>query len=144
VPGRTQAVYYRDNAGREPVNAFLEDLARSNPHAAAKVDDYVEQYLNGKDASSPPPEHPISSQVDGELRELRVRFGKTRYRVLYRRSGLLVVLLHIFEKNTDKLLARDRELAIKRFTEFKARMGAEPRRPPRAAGRDAPPRSRGR
>jgi len=126
------------------VNAFLEELARSNPRAATKVDEYVEEYLNGKDASAPPPEHPISSQVDGELRELRVRFGKTRYRILYRRSGLLVVLLHIFEKNTDKLPARDRELAIRRFTEFKARMGAEPRRPPRAAGRDAPPRSRGR
>ncbi|MDQ1458862.1 MAG: hypothetical protein QOI08_346 [Actinomycetota bacterium] len=143
MPGRTQSVYYRDNAGREPVDAFLEDLARSKPLAAAKVDDYIEQYLNGNDASAPPPEHPISSQVDGELRELRVRFGKTRYRVLYRRSGLLVVLLHIFEKNTDKLPARDRELAIKRFTDFKVRMGAEPRRPPRAAGRDAPPRSRG-
>ena len=144
VAGRTQAVYYRDNAGREPVNVFLEELARSNPQAAAKVDEYVEQYLNGRNASAPPPEHPISSQVDGELRELRVRFGKTRYRILYRRSGLLMVLLHIFEKNTDKLPARDRELAIKRFTEFKARMGAEPRCPPRAAGRDAPPRSRGR
>ncbi len=142
MPRRTQAVYYRDNAGHEPVNAFLDDLARSNPQAAAKVDEYVEQYLNGKDASAPPPEHPISSQVDGELRELRVRFGKTRYRVLYRRSGLLVVLLHAFEKNTDKLPARDRELAIRRFTDFKARMGAERRRPPRAAGRDAPPRSR--
>jgi phage-related protein len=59
---------------------------------------------------------PINSRVDGELRELRVRFGKTGHRVLYRRSGLLVVLLHIFEKNTDKLPARDRELAIRRFT----------------------------
>lgn len=144
MPGRTQAVYYRDNAGREPVNAFLEDLARSNPRAAAKVDEYVEEYLNGKGASAPPPEYPITSQVDGELRELRVRFGKTRYRVLYRRSRLLVILLHIFEKNTDKLPARDRELAIRRFADFKARMGAEPRRPPRAAGRDARPRSRGR
>jgi phage-related protein len=144
VPGRTQAVYYRDNAGREPVNALLEDLARSNPQAAAKVDGYVEQYLNGKHASAPPPEYPITSQVDGELRELRVRFAKTRYRLLYRRSGLLVVLLHIVEKNTDKLPPRDRELAIRRFAEFKARMGAEPRRPPRAAGRDAPPRSRAR
>jgi len=126
------------------VNAFLDDLARSNSQAAAKVDDYIEQYLNGKDGSAPPPEHPISSQVEGELRELGVRFGKTRYRVLYRRSGRLVVLLHIFEKNTDKLPARDRKLAIRRFADFKARMGAEPRRPPRAAGRDAPPRSRGR
>lgn len=117
---------------------------RTNPAAAAKIDEYVEQYLNGKVAGAPPPEHPISSQVDGELRELRIRFGKTTYRILYRRSGLLVVLLHVFEKNTDKLPARDRELAVRRFAAFKARMGAEPRRPPRAAGRDAPPRSRGR
>jgi phage-related protein len=142
VAGRTQAVYYRDKAGKEPVNAFLGALAATNPRAAAKVDEYVEEYLNDKDASAPPPEHPISSQVDGELRELRVRFAKTRYRVLYRRSGLLVVLLHIFEKNTDKLPARERELAIKRFADFKARMGAEPRRRPRAAGHDAPPKTR--
>jgi len=100
--------------------------------------------LNGKAAGAPPAEHPISSQVDGELRELRIRFAKTRYRILYRRPGPLVVLLHVLEKNTDKLPARDRELAIRRFADFKARMDAEPRRPPRAAGRDAPPRSRGR
>ena len=143
VAGRTQAVYYPDKAGKEPVNSFLDALAATNPRAAAKVDDYVEEYLNDKDASAPPPEHPISSQVDGELRELRVRFARTRYRVLYRRSGLLVVLLHMFEKDTDKLPARERELAVKRFADFKARMAAEPRRRPRAAGHDAPPKTRG-
>jgi len=113
-----------------------------NPPAAAKIDEYVSEYLNGQDASAPPPEHPISSQVDGELRELRVRFAKTRYRILYRRSGLLIVLLHIFEKDTNKLPARDRELALKRFEDFKARMDAKPRRRPRAVGRDAPPKTR--
>ena len=144
MAGRTQAIYYRDKAGKEPVNAFLEDLATTNPRATVKIDDHVEEYLNDRDASAPPPEHPISSQVDGELRELRVRFAKTRYRILSRRSGLLVVLLHIFEKDTDKLPARDRELAVKRFEDFKARMDAEPRRRPRAAGHDAPPRTRDR
>jgi hypothetical protein len=116
MAGRTQAVYYRDQAGKEPVNAFLDRLATTNPRAAAKIDDYIEEYLNDRDASSPPPEHPISSQVDGELRELRVRFAKTRYR---------------------------RDLAIKRFDDFKARMEAKPRRRPRAAGHDAPPKTRG-
>jgi phage-related protein len=95
-----------------------------------------------KDASAPRPEHPISSQVDGELRELRIPFAKTRYRILYRRSRPLVVLLHIFEKETEKLPPREREIAVKRFADFKARMDAEPRRRPRAAGRDAPPRTR--
>lgn len=139
---RTQAVYYRDRSGQEPVNAFLDDLVARNPRAAAKIDDYVEEYLNGNDPSAPPPEHPVSSQVDGELRELRIRFAKTRYRILYRRSGQLIVLLHIFEKDTDKLPDRDRELAISRYADFKARMDATPRRRPRAAGRDAPPPNR--
>lgn len=71
-----------------------------------------------------------------------MRFGKTRYRLLYRRSGQLVVLLHLFEKNTEKLPARERELATRRFADFKARMDAERRVPPRAAGRDAPARER--
>jgi len=136
-------VYYRDRAGREPVNAFLDALLTTNPRATAKIDDYVAEYLNDRDPSAPPPEHPISSQVEGDLRELRVRFAKTRYRILYRRSGQLVILLHIFEKNTDKLPARERALAVNRFDDFKARMDAQPRRPPRAAGRDAPPGNRG-
>jgi len=132
--------------GRQGARQLVPRRAgRHHPRAAAKVDDYVEEYLNDKDASAPPPEHPISSQVDGELRELRVRFARTRYRVLYRRSGLLVLLLllHMFEKDTDKLPARERELAVKRFADFKARMAAEPRRRPRAAGHDAPPKTRG-
>lgn len=136
-------MYYRDRAGREPVNAFLDALLTTNPRATAKIDDYVAEYLNDRDPSAPPPEHPISSQVEGDLRELRVRFAKTRYRILYRRSGQLVILLHIFEKNTDKLPARERALAVNRFDDFKARMDAQPRRPPRAAGRDAPPGNRG-
>lgn len=135
-------MYYRDKVGKEPVEVFLEALLATNPRAVAKIDHYVEEYLNDQDASAPPPEHPISSQVDGELRELRIRFAKTRYRVLYRRSGLLVVLLHVFEKDTGKLSAGDRDLALRRFDDFKARMDAKPRRRPRAAGHDAPPRTR--
>lgn len=71
-----------------------------------------------------------------------MRFGKTRYRLLYRRSEQLVVLLHIFAKNTDKLPARERELASRRFVDFRSRMDAARRVRPRAAGRDAPPRER--
>jgi Phage derived protein Gp49-like (DUF891) len=88
------------------------------------------------------PIFPVTSQIDGELRELRVRFARTRYRLLYQRSGNLVVLLHAFEKNTGAVPARDRETAKRRMADFRARMDAERRRPPRAAGRDAPPKSR--
>ncbi len=136
---RTQAVYYRDKHGAEPVNEFIEALP---PRQAAKIDDYVEEYLNGRLPEAPPPEFPISSQIDAELRELRVRFGNTRYRVLYQRSDNLVVLLHGIEKNTGAIDKSDTDLAKRRMADFKRRMDAGKRLPPRAAGKDAPPGSR--
>jgi phage-related protein len=135
---RTQAVYYRDARGNEPVGQFVRGLAATSPSAAAKIHDFIDKYLNDQPAGSAPPGFPISSQVDGELRELRVRFGRTRYRILYRRSGELIVLLHVFEKNTGVIQPQDIELANSRFKDFKTRMDAKPRRPPRAAGRYAP------
>lgn len=138
MAGKTQAVYYRDRAGTEPVREFVAALATTQPSAAAKIHDYVAQYLNDLDGFAPPPEFPISSQVDGELRELRVRFAKTRYRVLYQRSGLLIVLLHVFEKNSAGIPPREIAVANERIADFKVRMDAKPRRRPRAAGHDAP------
>jgi phage-related protein len=141
--GRTQAVFYRDKRGREPVDDFLEELLKVRPLAVAKIDDAIEEHLNGRDPRDPPPEFPASSQIGGELRELRVRFARTRYRVLYQRSRNLMVLLHVFEKNTGAVSTSDRQKAEKRMADFRARMDERPRQRPRAAGRDAPPGSRG-
>jgi phage-related protein len=136
---RTQAVYYRDEDGAEPVDELIEGLP---PKRAAKIDDYVEEYLNGRPPEAPPPEFPITSQIEGELRELRVRFGNTRYRVLYQRSDNLIVLLHAIEKDTGAVPRSDIELARRRMADFKRRMDAKRRVPPRAAGQDVPPKSR--
>jgi phage-related protein len=141
--GRTQAIFYRDAKGAEPVDAFLEELLKTQPLAAAKIDDAIEEHLNWCKPDAPPPEFPITSQINGELRELRVRFARTRYRILYQRSRNLMVLLHAFEKNTDAVPARDQKKAEGRMADFRTRMDVESRRPPRAAGRDAPPKSRG-
>ncbi len=81
---------------------------------------------------------PHSSQVDGELRELRCHYGRQLFRVLYRRSDRLLVLLHIFSKRTAKIPASEITLAQQRWDDFKKRMDADPRTPPRAAGHDAP------
>jgi phage-related protein len=136
---RTQAVYYRDDRGVEPVGDFIEELPSKR---AAKIDEYIEEHLNGKRSDGPPPEYPISSQIEGELRELRVRFANTRYRILYQRSNNLVVLLHAIEKDTGAVPKADIERAKRRMADFRRRMDAARRVPPRAAGRDAPPRSR--
>ena len=135
----TQAIYYRDKRGGEPVDEFIEALPTKR---AAKIDDHIEEHLNGRAPDAPPPEFPISSQIEGELRELRIRFANTRYRILYQRSVNLIVLLHAFEKKTGAIPASDEALAKRRMADFKQRMDATPRKPPRAAGKDAPPSSR--
>ena len=79
----------------------------AKPAAVAKIDDFVQEHLDRRRADAPPPEFPITSQIDGGLRELRVRFANTRYRLLYQRSGNLLVLLHGLEKHTGAVPAAD-------------------------------------
>lgn len=133
--GRTQSVYYRDERGRQPVDEFLGSLSEKR---ATKIEDQIEEHLNGRRADAPPPEFPISSQIEGGLRELRAQFSGTQYRVLYQRSGNLIVLLHAFEKNTAAVPTSAKALGKWRMADFRKRMNAKPRKPPRAAGTDAP------
>lgn len=129
-----QAVYYRDRDGGEPVREFLE--AQPEPEQAA-IDNQIDR-LNLLNDEIPHLPFPHSSQVEGELRELRCHYGRTLYRILYRRSERLIVLLHVFVKRSAKIPEREIDVARERWDDFKARMDNEPRVPPRAAGRDAP------
>jgi phage-related protein len=98
----------------------------------------VVRLLNRLEPQDPPLPFPFSSQVDGPLRELRCHYGRTLYRVLYQRSGNLFILLHALGKRSARLPAAGKALAQGRWIDFKVRMDAVERRPPRAAGRDAP------
>lgn len=129
-----QAVYFRAVDGAEPVRDFIESL---DPKRRAALLRQLDR-LNDLSDAMPHLPFPHSSQVDGELRELRCHMGSEHYRVLYRRSERLIILLHAFPKTTAKLPASEIGVAQKRWEDFKARMGARPRKPPRAAGRDAP------
>ena len=129
-----QAVYDRDPDGREPVNDFLDGL----PPERQEEIDFKISLLNRVANNDPPLPFPHSSQVDGQLRELRCHYGRDLYRVLYQRSGNLFVLLHALEKRTGALPQADIDVAKRRFEDFRARMEQQPRRPPRPAGHDAP------
>lgn len=129
-----QAVYYRDKDGKEPVNDFIDDLA---PERQEELDFKI-SLLNRLANNDPPLPFPHSSQVEAQLRELRCHYGRDLYRILNQRSGNLFVLLHALEKRTGALPQADIEMAKKRFEDFKQRMDTRPRRPPRAAGHDAP------
>jgi phage-related protein len=129
-----QAVYYRDGNGVEPVREFIDGLGAKRRAALLRQIDR----LNLLSDALPHLPFPHSSQIAGELRELRCHMGSDHYRVLYRRSDRLVVLLHAFPKATAKVPSGEIKVAEERWKDFKARMDAKPRKPPRAAGRDAP------
>lgn len=128
------AVYYREAGGAEPVRDVLDDL---DDEVAAVLAQQIDR-LNLLSDGVPHLPFPHSSQVDGELRELRCHYGRQLFRILYRRSDRLLVLLHILSKRTAKIPAQDITVAQRRWDDFKARMDADPRTPPRAAGHDAP------
>jgi phage-related protein len=131
----TQAVFYRDEKGREPVREFL--WAQLAPGARPTIEGQIEE-LNGRPDDGPPLPFPQTSQIDGGLRELRCHRGAALYRILYRRSGNLFVLLHMIRKDSRTIPHRDIELAQRRWRSYKRRMDTPNRRGPRAAGKDAP------
>jgi len=147
----TQAVYYRAADGSEPVAEFLDEefpLESKKKHpsqaellAAAKkraaIDLQIDR-LNGLANNDPPLPFPYTSQIEGPLRELRCHHGRALYRVLYRRSENLFILLHIFRKTSGAVPSAEIEIAKQRWDDFKKRMDAAKRKPPRAAGEDAP------
>lgn len=147
----TQAVYYRAPDGVEPVTEFLDrefplEPRKKNPspreiEAASRkrmtIDVQIDR-LNGLANDDPPLPFPHSSQIEGPLRELRCHYGRALYRVLYRRSGNLFILLHMIRKTTGAVPKAEIEIAKRRWRDFKERMDADKRVPPRAAGSDAP------
>jgi phage-related protein len=128
------AVYYRDRRGSEPVDEFINGLPA---RVQASLDMQIDR-LNDLRENDPPLPFPHTSQVEGELRELRCHYGSRLFRVLYRRSDNLFVLLHIFEKKAAKVPENDKSIAKTRWRDFRIRMNEQPRRRPRAAGHDAP------
>jgi len=129
-----QAVFYRESDGTEPVLDVLNSLP---DRKRAVIENQLDR-LNMQEPDEPPLPQPWTSQIEGELREFRAHYGDEHYRVLYRRSGNLLVLVHMIRKTTSGVPKRDIAIAKERWIDFKRRMDAARRTPPRAAGHDAP------
>jgi phage-related protein len=129
-----QAVHYRAPDGTEPVNDFI---GRLDAKRQVALDNQIDR-LNMLTPSRPHLPFPHSSQVRGELRELRCHYGRELYRILYRRSRNLVILLHAFRKDTGRIPEAEIQIAEEPWADFKARMDALKRKRPRAVGHDVP------
>ena len=135
MPPKIQPVYYRDRKGNEPVSDFIDAL---QPRDQATIDNQIGRIRDLCSPAHPDLPFPHSSSIDGPLRELRCHAGRAHFRILYRRSGNLLILLHMIRKASASVPDSDIKLATSRWDDFKQRMDAKPRRPPRAAGHDAP------
>lgn len=93
--------------GSEPVSDFIDVLA---VRAQVAVDNQIDR-LNMLSTTDPPLPFSHSSQIRGHLREVRCHYDSTLYRVLYRRSDNLFVLLHIIEKRTGPIPEQDIRIA---------------------------------
>ncbi len=97
--------FYVDADGNAPVEIFLNGLPKK--HRAKLLGLIAKLKEHG-----PTLPFPYSSQVDGRVRELRTRFGKTRLRLLYfGDANQEFILLHGVVKDTDKLEKSDIEAA---------------------------------
>ena len=113
--------FYERNDGERPVENFLIALDKA---PRAKVLALI-QLLAEPGPTLP---FPYSSQVQGKIRELRIRHGRERIRVLYFGASTREwVLLHGFIKHTAKTPEQDIRIAEARMMEFLAQQKrAEP------------------
>src|SRR5262245_30451429 len=128
-----QSVFYRAGDSSVPVEDFILSLRSDRRRVVVRNQIAL---LNNLHDGMPHLAFPHSSQIEGEFRELRCHYGRELYRIIYRRSGRLIVLLHILEKRSQRIPEQDKQIARERWLDFKRRMDESPRRSPRALGRD--------
>ena len=104
--------FFLDERGGNPVAEFLDSL---DMKTRARFRWSLEQLrLRNVQARSPLVRH-----LDGDLWELREESQTNIYRIIYVfRSGRRIILLHGFQKKSQKTPARELETARRRYQEF--------------------------
>ena len=108
--------FYETDTGRWPVREFLDELKASNPDDFAAVLAGLAK-LKNREYHRPP----LSKSIGDDLFELR-HVGKLNTRVLYFFiKGQRIILVHGIRKKTRVLLARDRQVALERKSDWLTR-----------------------
>jgi phage-related protein len=108
--------FFKENDETPPAREWMLDLPKE---ARAKLLARVQMLRE----HGPALDFPYTSQIEGRLRELRLRLRKTRYKVLYffdeRRT---CVLLHGFTKNTEAVPSTETRVAQQRMDAHESRL----------------------
>lgn len=96
---------------RKPVESFLDKLDDSTAAKVFRTLDLLSAY-------GPKLGMPHSKKVSRQLYELRIR-GQIEIRIFYAFQQKSVILLHIFQKKTQKIPPRELDTAEERFGQLK-------------------------
>ena len=104
--------YYVEDNGRVPVREFLKTLdQRTYARFLWSLEQLVQRNIHAGE--------PLVRHVEGKIWELREESNTNIYRVMYFfYTGRRIVLLHGFDKKTQKLPRRELELARSRLARF--------------------------
>jgi len=112
-------VFYTTAEGSEPVRAFLESLDQKTQ---TRFEWSVEQ-LRVRNTHAA---EPLVKHIEDKVWELRRASSGNIYRVMYFFfTGRQIVLLHGFQKKTQKTPRSEIEIAEKRMADFIKRAGGE-------------------
>jgi phage-related protein len=101
--------FYSDDQGYEPVREFILSLDDKRRGKVLQMIQILSEF-------GPNLPFPYSSQVEGKLRELRIHYGKSHLRIIYYlNSEGIFMLLHAFEKKSQKISNNDIRIARERM-----------------------------
>ena len=103
----TRVVYYREESGRVPIEKWLMNLPRQHYGKCLSSIRRLRQAGHRL-------RHPHAHVLEDGICELRPRYGKVRYWILYFWHSTGVVISHGFVKKTDKVPQSEIERARNR------------------------------
>jgi len=106
-----EVLFYMKANGECPVDDFLDALPVK---ARAKLEKWV-QLLEEEGPDLP---RPHADMLRDKIRELRVKFGHSQYRLLYFFMGKKIILTHGFTKKTEKVPEGEIGFAVSVMKDF--------------------------
>ena len=107
---RIPAVFYRTQAGSEPVREWLKSLTETEKRSVGEDIAYVQYKW--------PIAKPRVDHISGSIWEVRSNLGNRIARTLFAVVGGAMTLLHGFIKKTQQTPTADITLALKRLREW--------------------------
>jgi len=113
-----QIFYYREG-NHHPIQEYLDSLS---PKTKAKI---LRNLLLLAEFG-PNLGWPFVSNVSRNIWELRTVYQGNQHRILFAvKEGKIILLLHCFQKKTQKIPDKDIKLAVSRFTKYQKRSEKE-------------------